>query len=256
MPRTRIRRIDLNADLGEHDGEGFAGDESLLAVVSSASIACGAHAGSPDVMERTAEHALALGVTIGAHPSYPDREGFGRRAVALETAALVDSVAAQVELLRDRCANAGAKVSYVKLHGALYNAAARDAGLAAAMSACILSLDSGLAVLTLPGCELAVAADRAGLRVVREAFIDRAYRRDGSLLPRDHDGAVLHDIRATAERAVVMASDNIVLSADGETIGVVPDSLCVHGDSANAAEMIRAARARLEHAGFVIRAFA
>lgn len=256
MTVQSIRIIDLNADLGEHDGGGYAADEALLDVVSSASVACGAHAGSIDVMERTARAAMERGVSIGAHPSYPDREGFGRRALSIGLDAIVASVKEQIEALGECCSRAGASLRYVKPHGALYGRAANDPELARGLAACFRGIDARLAVLTLPDSAMESEARAAGLAVGREAFIDRAYMRDGTLVPRDLDGAVLNDPEALAARAVRIARDKSVETIDGGTITVDAQSLCVHGDSRNALEIVRLARARLEQNGFTIGPFA
>ncbi|HEU4878906.1 MAG TPA: 5-oxoprolinase subunit PxpA [Gemmatimonadaceae bacterium] len=253
---TTSRSIDLNADIGEHDGDRYASDFALLEVVSSANIACGAHAGSTEVMRATIAAAYERGVSIGAHPSYPDREGFGRRDLGLANDAIVRSFEAQVELLAEACAVEGAVLAYVKPHGALYNRAAKDAELAHLLAACAFRFDSWLTMLALAGSALEHESKAVGLRVAREAFIDRAYLADGTLVPRDQMGAVLHDSEAAATRAVLMARDHEVTAIDGTIIRVDADSLCVHGDSSNALETILLARGALEGAGFSIRSFA
>jgi 5-oxoprolinase (ATP-hydrolysing) subunit A len=252
---TATRSIDLNADLGEHDGDGYAGDFALLEVVSSANIACGAHAGSPEVMRATVAAAYERGVRIGAHPSYPDREGFGRRELGITTDAIIQSFAAQIELLAEACAIEGAVLTYVKPHGALYNRAAKDAELAHLLAECVVRFDASLTMLALAGSKLEDESESHGLRVAREAFIDRAYMSDGTLVPRDQADAVLHDPHLAAERAVLMARDHEITSVDGAILRVEPDSLCVHGDNPDALETILLARAALERAGFSIRAF-
>lgn len=256
MTREPTHSIDLNADLGEHASDGFAGDFAMLGAVSSASIACGAHAGSPDVMRRTVAEAYEREVSIGAHPGYPDREGFGRRDAGLEISAIIASVAAQIELLAECCAAEGARMTYVKPHGALYNRAVRDAGLARLLAECIADFDGSLAVLALPHSMLLAAARSHGLKTVREAFIDRAYLDDGTLVPRATPGALIEDPAVAASRAVTMARGDPITSLDGSPITIEADSLCVHGDSANALETVRLARDALEKAGFSIRPFA
>jgi UPF0271 protein len=253
---TTSRSIDLNADIGEHDGDGYASDFALLEVISSANIACGAHAGSTEVMRATIAAAYERGVSIGAHPSYPDREGFGRRDLGLANDAIVHSFEAQVELLAEACAVEGAVLAYVKPHGALYNRAAKDAELAHLLAACVFRFDSWLTMLALADSALEHESKAAGLRVAREAFIDRAYLADGTLVPRDQMGAVLHDSEAAATRAVLMARDHEVTAIDGTILRVDADSFCVHGDSDNALETILLARGALEGAGFSIRPFA
>ena len=256
MTLRASRTIDLNADLGEHDGDGYAGDEALLGAVSSASIACGSHAGSKDVMERTARACLDRGVSIGAHPSYPDREGFGRRNIDIALEALIGSIEKQMLLMAECCARAGAVLRYVKLHGALYNRAARDAVLSAAIARSIARFDASLAILAPHGSELANAALSSGLVTIPEAFVDRAYMNDGSLVSRDRAGAVIDDPDFAANRALHLAAKGMVEALDGSMIRVNAKSLCVHSDSPGALEIIRAARSRLEQNGFTIRAFA
>jgi 5-oxoprolinase (ATP-hydrolysing) subunit A len=251
-----VRTIDLNADLGEHDGDGYASDEALLDVVTSASIACGAHAGSRDVMERTVVAALERGVSIGAHPSYPDREGFGRREMAMSLNDIAASFAAQIEQLRECCDLAGASLKYVKPHGALYNLATRDRDLAHVLAGCIRSIDPRLAVLALPGGELENQSFAAGLAAKREAFIDRGYTSDGALAPRGLDGAVFTDPATAAERAVQMTLDGTVTSVHGDEITVSPQSLCIHSDGPTALAIATLARRRLVAEGVTIRAFA
>lgn len=251
-----IESIDLNADLGEHDGGGYAHDEALLALVSSASIACGAHAGGRDVMEETARRAAARGVAIGAHPSYPDRDGFGRRVPGIPLPAVISSVLGQIELMLDCAARAGTTLRYVKPHGALYNRATTDRVLAEALAECIRSADSSLAILALPGGAMAAAAHASSMRLAREAFLDRAYMSDGTLVPRSEAGAVIGDAEAAATRAARIARDHSVECIDGTVIGVDADSLCVHGDNSRALPLLTAAREALGRVGIRIAPFA
>ena len=251
-----IESIDLNADLGEHDGDGYTNDEALLALVSSASIACGAHAGNRDVMEGTARRAAALGVTIGAHPSYPDRAGFGRSVLDIPLAALVSSVRGQIDLMLDCAAGAGTTVRYVKPHGALYNRAMTDHELAEALVECVRSADSSLAILALPDSAMAAAARASQIRLAREAFIDRAYASDGTLVPRGDAGAIIEDAAVAASRAARIARDHSVESIDGTVVRVDADSLCIHGDNPRAVPVLEATRAALEKIGIRIAPFA
>lgn len=220
-------------------------------MVSSASIACGAHAGNPVVMEETARRAADHGVAIGAHPSYPDREGFGRRDLGMPLSDVADSFRAQVDLMMECAARAGTFVSYVKPHGALYNRAMRDPELANALVEAMQSL----ALLALPGSALYEAAGRRGLTAAREAFMDRAYMRDGTLVPRNMAGAVIDDADEAARRALRIATEKSVESLDGAVVRIEADSLCVHSDSRNSLAIVTAARAALEGAGFIIRSF-
>ena len=255
--QTPERSIDLNADLGEYTGtDGAARDDAILDVVSSASIACGVHAGDADVMRRTVEAAAARGVSIGAHPSYPDREGFGRREIKMPPHELSAEIISQVEALAGCCAKAGARLRFVKPHGALYNVAVREAPVARIVAEAVRRVDRSLVLLGLAGSALVREGDRAGLTVASEAFADRAYLPDGTLLSRDRVGAVLHDPAQVASRAVMIARENFVMSVDGVRVKVDADSLCVHGDNPEALALVTATRLALENAGFTIAPFA
>ena len=254
---TPRRSIDLNADLGEYTGtDGAARDDAILNVVSSASIACGVHAGDADVMQRTVEAAAARGVAIGAHPSYPDRESFGRREVEMSPHELSAEIISQVETLAACCAKAGARLRFVKPHGALYNLAASDAPVARIVAEAVRRVDRGLVLLGLAGSALVREGTRAELAVASEAFADRAYLPDGTLLSRDRAGAVLHDPVQVASRAVVIARENFVTSVDGVRVNIDADSLCVHGDNPEALALVTATRLALENGGFTITPFA
>lgn len=251
----QIRTIDLNSDLGEHDGDRFAADAALLDVVTSANIACGVHAGSRDVMLETIRAASERGVVVGAHPSYPDREGFGRRELDLPLSVIRRSFEQQLTAISECCALEKVNLSYVKPHGALYNRTARDKELAEVIAESVSEFDSTLFVLALSGSELERAAEMFELGCARESFIDRGYMPDGSLVPRGRDGALIHDPAAAAERAVTMVIEGRVQALDGASVEIRPDSLCVHGDGANALETLRLARKRIEDAGFAIAPF-
>jgi UPF0271 protein len=250
------RSIDLNADLGEHEGDGASSDLAILDLVSSASIACGVHAGSPAVMEMTVKAALERGVSIGAHPSYPDREGFGRREIGMPLEQILESVRDQIISLEQTCAMNGARLAYVKPHGALYNRAARDSELAAKLATVVHSINPRLAMLALSGSALEVESRAVGLNVACEAFIDRAYMSDGTLMPRDRSGAVINDVSIAGGRAVEMAKYGKVRSFEGKPVTVTADSLCVHGDNRYAVQILEKARRRLEEVGFTIAPFA
>ncbi|MEX1115670.1 MAG: 5-oxoprolinase subunit PxpA [Akkermansiaceae bacterium] len=228
-----MRRIDLNADLGEGGTE----DEALLALVSSCNIACGGHAGSDDIMRRTLAHAVASGVAIGAHPGYEDRENFGRRELELPPQAITDLVARQVEKLASHAREIGTYLHHVKPHGALYNQANREASLAAAVIAGVLEISPGLLLYAPPDGALAAAARTAGMTVRSEGFADRRYQQDGSLQPRSQPGAVIEN----PDEAVAQALD---LATSGRF-----ETLCVHGDGAHAATLLQAIRSALENAG-------
>lgn len=246
--------IDLNSDLGESYLPVVIGDDAeMLALVSSASLACGAHGGDPVTMAAACRSAVAHGVVIGAHPSYDDREGFGRRDVDVDAATLSAQLHEQIERLDAAAAAAGTEVRYLKPHGALYNRIVHDEEQAEVVAR--VAAERGLPVLGLGASAIERAASRAGVEFVVEAFADRAYRADGSLVPRAQAGAVLHDIALVAERAVRLAVDGTVATSGGSTLAVRPRSLCVHGDTPGAVEMARAVRVALAEAGVTVRAF-
>lgn len=250
-------QVDLNADLGEWAGPWeLSPDRALLGLVSSASIACGLHAGDAVLMRRTLAEAARLGVTVGAHPGYPDREGFGRRELNATPEDVTAYVVYQVGALIGCAAPEGTRVAYVKPHGALYNRAVRDRDLARAIAAAVRAIDPSLALLGLAGSALLDAARAAGLRAVPEAFLDRAYAADGSLLPRDAPGAVLSDPDAAADRAVRLARDGRIAAADGTMLRVSAESYCVHGDGPCAGRLLESIRGALHRAGITIAPFA
>jgi UPF0271 protein len=250
-----IPSIDLNADLGEHDGDGYSRDAAILSVVSSANIACGVHAGSRSVMKRTIAMAYENGVTIGAHPGYPDRPGFGRREIGLPLDSILESFIEQTKAMIECCELEGARLRYVKPHGALYNRAARDEKLADLLAACVLSFDRNLEILGLAGSVAEAATRKRGVTFAREAFIDRGYLADGTLVPRTQAGAFVSDPQSAADRAVKIAREKKIDAVDGTLIDLEADSLCVHGDSEHALETVTAARVALEKAGFTIAPF-
>jgi 5-oxoprolinase (ATP-hydrolysing) subunit A len=249
--------IDLNADLGEGFGHSrVAEDEALLDLVSSANIACGFHAGDATTMRDTVRAAASRGVAIGAHPSYPDIPGFGRRELGLSPTEIRFHVAYQLRAIHDMCVAENATLSYVKAHGALYNRAARDSSAAAALAQAIRNVNPSLILLGLAGSEMARAAAHANLTFAAEAFADRAYKRDGTLVSRQEPGAVIHDVQAAVKRAITLVKSNTVAADDGSTIGVVAQSLCVHGDNPDALPLLRELRATLESSGVRIASFA
>jgi len=251
------RPIDLNADLGEGFGAWQMGDDAgLLEVVTSANVACGFHAGDPRTMRRVCEAAAGRGVRIGAHVSYRDLAGFGRRDLEVDPAELRDEVTYQVAGLDGMARAAGTRVSYVKAHGALYNRSARDEKHARALVDGIVAYDPGMTVLGLPGSVALEVAGDAGLPTVAEAFPDRAYTSEGRLAPRTAAGSVLSDPDEVAARAVRMAVQGTVQAQTGEAIGVPARSLCVHGDTPGAVALARSTRDALVAAGAVLVPFA
>jgi UPF0271 protein len=242
--------IDLNADLGESYGAWRLGDdEALLSVVTSANIACGFHAGDPLTLRRACAGAVANGVRIGAQVSYRDLAGFGRREMTVPPAELTAEVLYQIAALDGIARAEGGRVSYVKPHGALYNRAARDAIQAGAIIAAIRAYDAELPLLIRPGSVAAVEASAAGLRVVAEAFADRAYNEDGTLVSRDRPGAVLTDPDVVARRVVGLVTGGSLATAAGGQIRVLARSVCLHGDTPGAVTLARSVRCALEEAG-------
>ncbi len=242
--------IDLNSDLGEGVGD----DTAMFGIVTSANVACGGHAGDDESMRACVALAIEHGVSLGAHPSYPDREGFGRRAVEIDASELRDEILRQIEALAAIATRAGTRIRYLKPHGALYNRIAVDPVQADAVA--LAAKDAALPLLGLAGSAIHTAADRHGVAFFREAFADRAYLPDRTLAPRSTEGAVITDPLVAAERAVRMAVDGRVETLDGTLVRVEVDSLCVHGDSPGAVAMAAAVRERLAAAGVELRAFA
>jgi 5-oxoprolinase (ATP-hydrolysing) subunit A len=248
MPQT----IDLNADLAEDAGD----DAAMLALVTSANLCCGAHAGGPETLRAALVAATANGVVAGAHPGYADRANFGRLIVPMTTTAITRMVADQVAATLDAAAGVSAKIAYVKPHGALYNLAADDPDVAAAIATGIAAVDRSLILLGLAGSAMLPAGRSAGLQTAAEAFADRAYHPNGRLVPRNQPGAVLHDASLIAARAVSMVQTGRVTAADGTAITLQFDSLCLHGDTPGAVAMAQAVRASLQSGGITLQAFA
>ncbi|GED99029.1 LamB/YcsF family protein [Gordonia crocea] len=248
MPQT----IDLNADLGEGVGD----DDAMLTIVTSANIACGFHAGSPTLLARTCAQAHRRGVAIGAQVSYPDREGFGRRYMAMDPEDLRADIVYQIGALTALASATGARVTYVKPHGALYNTVVADEEQAAAVVAAVRSVDPGLAVMGLPRSLVLDLARDAGLPVITEAFADRGYRPDGTLVPRTEAGALLTDSAQIARRVVDLVTTGTLTAVDGSTITVDAESVCLHGDTPGAVEHAMATRAALLGAGVDLSAIA
>jgi UPF0271 protein len=249
--------VDLNSDLGESYGAWKMGDDkAMLAIVSSANVACGFHAGDPLTVLATLREAAARGVAVGAHVSYPDRVGFGRRRMDVAPAELTADVIYQIGALQGLAAAAGTRVRYVKPHGALYNTIADDAVQADAVIAGIRAIDPSLTLMALAGAPILQRARAAGLRVVAEAFADRAYTPTGALVSRRDPGAVLHDPEEVAARMLRLATDGVIEAADGSELRLEAQSICVHGDSPAAVAMARSIRERLADAGVAIAPFA
>ncbi len=249
--------VDLNSDLGESYGVWTLGDdEAMLAVVSSANVACGFHAGDPSTLRAVCRAAAQRGVAIGAQVSFPDLMGFGRRHLAIEPDALEDLILYQIGALDGIARAAGTRVSYIKPHGALYHAANADPAQAQAVVAAARSYSDDLAILGLPDSELLAAADRSGLNPIAEAFADRSYRRDGSLVPRSEPGAVLNDPELIAARILHLIERHEILTIDGNRIPLRAESICIHSDTDAAVEIAIAVRRVLSEAGVSITNFA
>jgi 5-oxoprolinase (ATP-hydrolysing) subunit A len=253
--QLRTVRIDINCDMGESFGPWTMGaDAEVMPGITSANIACGAHAGDPRVMRRTVVAAKQHGVSVGAHPGFADLQGFGRREMQADPAEVEDSLIAQIGALAAIARAEQAAVRHVKAHGALYNMAARDRRLADAIARAIKAFDASLIMFALPGSPMIEAGAAAGLRVAAEGFADRAYEPDGSLTPRSRPGAVIHDPALVVDRAVRMVRDGVVLTPDGREIPMKVETICVHGDTPGAPELTRRIRAGLEAAGILVRA--
>ncbi|GGK02000.1 LamB/YcsF family protein [Pseudomonas matsuisoli] len=248
--------IDLNSDLGESFGQWRMGDDAaMLDVVTSANVACGFHAGDPAGILRTVKAAAAKGVAIGAHVAYPDLVGFGRRNLDIADDELTADVIYQIGALQALAQSAGARVTYVKPHGALYNTIAHDRRQAQAVIEALKALDSSLVLVCLAGSPLIGWAREAGLTCVAEAFADRAYTPEGTLVSRKLPGAVLHDATQVGERMLRLVREGVIEAIDGSLARIEADSICVHGDSPGAVEMARALRQHLENAGVMPKAF-
>lgn len=253
---ARPRQIDLNSDLGEAYGPWKMGEDAeMLGIVTSANIACGGHAGDPETMFATLQEARTRRVSIGAHPGYADRAGFGRRVIPMAVPEIERMVAAQVGALMGVAALAGVAVAYVKPHGALANLAARDRAVADAIARAVAAVSRDLAVLAISGTALEPAAAACGLAVFSEIFADRAYQPNGQLVPRGLPGAMIADAAVAAARLVGFLASGLMPVLDGPPIRLAAHSICVHGDSAGAVAMARQVRAALERAGVSIAPF-
>ncbi len=249
--------IDLNSDVGESFGRWRLGDdEAVLDVVTSANVACGFHAGDASTLRGCCESATRRGVVIGAQVGYRDLAGFGRRFIDMDPGELADDVVYQIGALQALARVTGARVAYVKPHGALYNATVHHEAQARAVVEAVVAYDATLPLMGLPGSRLLAEAERAGLRPVREAFADRGYTAEGTLVPRTDPGALLDDPDEVAARVVRLVRDGELEAVDGTVVRVDAESVCLHGDSPGAVEMATAVRAALDEAGVAVEAFA
>jgi 5-oxoprolinase (ATP-hydrolysing) subunit A len=253
MLTAREKMIDLNADIGESFGVYTIGnDEVLLRSITSGSIACGFHAGDPSVMRHTVRSAVRAGVAVGAHPAFPDLVGFGRRELAATPEEIFDLVVYQIGALGAIAKTEGTRLQHVKPHGALYNMSAKRKDVAEAVARAVASVDGDLILVGLPGSELLAAGARLSLRTAAEAFVDRSYESDGTLTPRHMRGSVLSGPGVAAERALQIVRDRRVRARDGSDVLLQAQTLCVHGDTPDAASLAAAVRLALEQAGITV----
>jgi len=257
MHHSVMQAIDLNCDCGESYGAYAMGDDAaMLAIVTSANVACGFHGGDPDVMVKTFLLAKQNDVTIGAHPGFHDLQGFGRRRLPLSTQEIEHIIAYQIGAAQALAAYAGHEITHVKPHGALSNMASADADIARAIARATKAVDARLIFLAIAGTELERAGIAEGLAVAREIYADRGYGGDGMLLPRGQAGALLHDPEAVAARVLSMVQQGAILSASGKLLPTEIDSVCVHGDTPGAVAIAAAVRTKLQQNGIRLQAFA
>ncbi|MGP4105617.1 LamB/YcsF family protein [Virgibacillus sp. L01] len=248
------KQIDLNCDMGESFGAYTIGsDEKLLEFVTSANIACGAHAGDPTVMDRTVRLAKEHHVGVGAHPGFPDIAGFGRRMIDFSPDEIYRMVVHQIGGLQAFCTVHGFQMQHVKPHGAMYNLAAQNRDAADAITRAVYDVDSSLILFGLAGSELLAAGREAGLRVASEVFADRTYQADGSLIPRGRADAMISNVDAAVLQVERMVNEGVVCAATGEMVDIEADTICVHGDGEHAVTFVEKLRAMLERAGIVVR---
>lgn len=249
-----MKTIDLNSDLGESFGRYSIGlDDQVIPLVSSCNIACGMHAGDPSVMRKTVAAAVKSGVSLGAHPGYPDLQGFGRRDMALSPDEAYETVLYQIGALSAFCTAQGARLAHVKPHGQLYNRAAVDRPLADAIAAAVRDFDESLILVGLANGELIAAGQEAGLHVAREFFADRNYTEEGRLVPRSQPDAVIHDEDFAVERVVEAVMTQSVTTPNGTRIALPFDTICVHGDTPQALAFVSRIRSALESRGIEIK---
>jgi 5-oxoprolinase (ATP-hydrolysing) subunit A len=249
-------QIDLNCDMGESFGvyrQGY--DEDAMPLITSANIACGFHASDPLTMRNTVRLAKKYNVAVGAHPSYHDLVGFGRRAMDCSIEEIKADIVYQIGSLWAFCRTEQVHLHHVKVHGALYNRAAADVDLATALAEAIKSVDPGLFMVCLSNSMMVAAAQKTGTKYVEEAFADRAYTSRGSLVPRSEKGAVIHDPAVVAERALRMAKEKNVAAIDGTIIPVHAQTICVHADTPKAVDLLKSIRSRLEQEKVIVRSF-
>ena len=252
--RSTRRSIDLNSDLGEGFGAFRVGsDDELFPFISSANVACGFHGGDPRMMSRTVDQARRFNVAVGAHPGFPDLAGFGRRNIAASAEEIRTDVLYQVGAMAAITRAQGAALRHVKAHGALYNMALKDPVVAEAIALAVRQFDAALHFFAIPGSPLEAAGVTAGLTVVREAFADRAYHADGSLVSRSIPGAVIEDAEVVATRVLRLVEEGVIETIEGDTLKLEADTICIHSDTATAVPIVRAIHARFATAGIDVR---
>ena len=254
MTASTRRSIDLNSDLGEGFGAFRVGsDDELFPFISSANVACGFHGGDPRMMSRTVDQARKFDVAIGAHPGFPDLVGFGRRNIAASTEEIRTDVLYQIGAMAAITRAQGAALRHVKAHGALYNMAVKDPVVAEAVALAVRQFDADLHFFAIPGSALEAAGVTAGLTVVREAFADRAYHADGSLVSRSIPGAVIEDAELVATRVHRLVEEGVIETIEGDMLKLEADTICIHSDTATAVPIVRAIHARFATAGIDVR---
>ncbi len=246
--------IDLNSDLGESFGNYTLGmDERILELISSANIACGFHAGDPDVMHRTVQLALKNNVALGAHPGFPDLVGFGRRTMGVSPQEVYTMMVYQIGALNGFIKAEGGKMQHVKPHGALYNMAAKDKKLAEAIAESLYKVDPELVLFGLAGSEMIHAAKRIGIRAIEEVFADRTYQKDGTLTPRSQANSMITDDQKAIVQVLKMVQEKRVTSVDGSDIALQADTICVHGDGEHALNFAKKIKEKLEEANILVK---
>lgn len=251
-----MMHIDLNCDMGESFGTYTLGyDSEAMPYVTSINVACGFHASDPSNMYKTVQLAKKNGVAVGAHPSFPDLVGFGRRVLAASPEEIKADVIYQIGALLGFCKAEGVAMQHVKPHGAMYNVAEKDITAATAIAEAIKAVDPNLYMLCLANSAMVEAAKKVGVKYVEEAFADRAYTNSGNLVPRKQAGSVIHDVNEVADRVLMMVTEKKVVSIDGAYVPIQAQTVCVHGDTPGAVDMIKAIRAKLDAAGVTLQAF-
>ncbi len=250
---STVVTVDLNCDLGESsDDDQISRDDEIMTYVSSVNIACAFHAGDPTVMHKAVDSALAKDVAIGAHPSFLDRLGFGRREMQLSSQEVFDIVVYQISALAGFVSRSGGKLHHVKPHGALYNMAAKDKDLAQAIAKAVYAIDPNLILYGLSGSQLIIAGKEMGLKTANEVFADRTYQEDGSLTPRSQPHCLIDSVEQSVKQALLLVQDRKVKALSGKKINLNAETICIHGDHANALDLARKLKAAFRRKGIAI----